>query len=407
MARKTFNGRMTVNKLHLLWIFLLTACSAVTPEPNESKSITIASFNVSMEARNYTDPDNQSELAPGPQVLMEHLATGQHPQIKNIAEIIQRTKPDIVLLNEFDFIDNPKHGVQAFVKNYLAHSHNGSVPIHYPHVFYAQSNTGLPTPFDLDNNGEYEKFGADAQGFGMYSGHYGMVLLSKYPIVNEDIRTFQRFLWADMPNALVPIDPVSGKPFYNEWEWGNLRLSSKSHWDIPVRINDEVIRVLASHPTPPVFDGPEDRNGKRNHDEIRFWLDYITPGQDDYIYDDRGNYGGLTNGAKFVILGDQNASADRVNDTKSVIAQLLASNQVNDVFTPQSEAGRLNRPENPYAKYHTASWGARADYVIPSKHFEVLDGGVFWPSHDDALHRLVADRASSSDHRLVWLQLSM
>ncbi len=56
-----------------------------------------------------------------------------------------------------------------------------------------------------------------------------------------------------------------------------LRLSSKSHWDIPLQIGGAIVHVLTAHPTPPVFDGPEDRNGCRNHDEIRLWSDYIDP----------------------------------------------------------------------------------------------------------------------------------
>ena len=54
-----------------------------------------------------------------------------------------------------------------------------------------------------------------------------------------------------------------------------LRLSCKIHWDVPVQIGSETVHFLVSHPTPPAFDGPEDRNGRRNHDEIRFWADYI------------------------------------------------------------------------------------------------------------------------------------
>ena len=210
-----------------------------------------------------------------------------------------------------------------------------------------------------------------------------------------------------MPGALKPIDPKTKQPFYTDWEWKSLRLSSKSHWDIPIDVQGETIHVLASHPTPPVFDGAEDRNGKTNHDEIRFWLDYITPEQGDYIYDDHGVIGQLSAGAKFVILGDQNASPDRINDTKPVISALLSSKQVNNHFTPSSQAGETNRPDNSYGQYHTASWGARADYVIPSKLFSVISGGVFWPVEGDELYRLVKDRARSSDHRLVWLKLAM
>ena len=59
------------------------------------------------------------------------------------------------------------------------------------------------------------------------------------------------------------------------------------------RSGSTTLHVLASHPTPPTFDGPEDRNGRRNHDEIRFWADYISPGQSGYIVDDEGRSGGI------------------------------------------------------------------------------------------------------------------
>ena len=393
-------------RLLALYLLFFSGWTAAAAEPT-SPSLVVASFNVSMEATNYTQESASGTAIKGPQILMQHLASGTHPQIRNIAEIIQRTQPDIILLNEFDYIENPKHGIRAFIDNYLKTPQQGAAPQDYPYFFYAPSNTGLPTTFDLDNNGKHDLFGADAQGFGLYAGHYGMVLLSKYPIQTQQVRTFQRFLWSDMPGALAPLDAKTGQPFYSILEWDNLRLSSKSHWDIPVEVHGSVIRVLASHPTPPVFDGAEDRNGRRNHDEIRFWLDYITPGKSDYIYDDRGVFGGLAEDAHFVILGDQNASPDRSNDTPSVISQLLASFRVNTSLTPESKAGQQNRPDNPYGKHHTAGWGARADYVIPSQRLQVQESGVFWPSEGDPLHRLVKDRASSSDHRLVWVKLSI
>ena len=83
----------------------------------------------------------------------------------------------------------------------------------------------------------------------------------------------RQFRWADMPGNLIPTD------FYSPEEQAALRLSSKSHWDVPVRIGRRTVHFLVSHPTPPTFDGPEDRNGRRNHDEIRFWADYVAGGR--------------------------------------------------------------------------------------------------------------------------------
>src|SRR4029450_2753556 len=120
-----------------------------------------------------------------------------------------------------------------------------------------------------------------------FPGQYGMVVYSKYPIDLRAARTFQLFKWKDMPGNAMPTD------FYSPEEQAVLRLSSKSHWDVPIRVRGTTVHFLVSHPTPPTFDGPEDRNGRRNHDEIRFWADYITPGKSWYIYDDKGRRGGL------------------------------------------------------------------------------------------------------------------
>ena len=120
-----------------------------------------------------------------------------------------------------------------------------------------------------------------------------MVVLSKYKIAEPEVRTFQNFLWKDIPARLVPRNKDQ-QPFYAPEIMEHLRLSSKSHWDIPIQAKGKTVHFLVTHPTPPVFDGPEDRNGCRNHDEIRFFSDYITEGKSDYIYDDNGRNGGLS-----------------------------------------------------------------------------------------------------------------
>jgi 3-phytase len=132
-----------------------------------------------------------------------------------------------------------------------------------------------------------------------------MAVYSKYPIDTATIRTFQNFLWKDMPGALLPDNSSTRavNEYYSPAELNVFRLSSKSHWDGRINIKGEIIHALVSHQTPPVFDDPEDRNGKRNYDEIRFRADYVTPGKDSYIYDDRRTVGGLAPHASFVIMG--------------------------------------------------------------------------------------------------------
>lgn len=379
---------------------------AIKPSSEPEQLVRVATFNVSMEALNYL-PHVRGK---SPNVKGNELSkalNSDHQQIKNIAEIIQRTNPDIILLNEFDRENDSDTAIQHFLKEYLGKSQNGQKPVAYPFVFQGAVNTGVATSFDLNSDKKKGQLPADTHGFGYFPGHFGMVLLSKYPIDQKTIRTFQLFKWKDMPNALQPIDPATQKPWYSQEAWQNLRLSSKSHWDIPVNVNGKTLHVLASHPTPPVFDGPEDRNGKRNHDEIRFWSDYITQEQSGYIYDDKGTKGGITPNSSFVIMGDQNASSVDGDAVKSGITNLLNHQNIQDPL-PKSEGGKKHSDQNPNAQHHTAYWRMRADYVLPSKSgITLIDSGVFWPLPESPEYRLIKDRAASSDHRLVWVDINL
>jgi endonuclease/exonuclease/phosphatase family metal-dependent hydrolase len=368
-------------------------------------SLRVATFNVSMEATNYIEKGE----TPSSTALVVRLGSGENQQIKNIAEIIQRIDPDVILLNEFDLL-NENDGILAFKKNYLEVSQQGQNPIQFPYHYVGPVNTGMPSPFDLNNDNKREGYGNDAYGYGLYEGQYAMVLLSKYPIEMQKIRTFQHFKWRDMPNALRPeikSDSIDSKYWYHDAEWADFRLSSKSHWDIPVNVNGTEIHLLAMHPTPPNFDGAEDRNGKRNHDEIRLMADYLSTQSSQYIYDDEGQRGGLSKKSRFVLVGDFNATDIGDKHRLGVIEQLTEHTLVNNRVIPVSD-GAKEANSAPYANRYTAYWGARADYVLPSTFgFQVTDAGVFWPVKSDTLYRLVKDRKASSDHRLVWVDLSI
>ena len=383
---------------NLLLLFFCTSGGSAL----QANELTIATFNVSMESENYVPAGTKL----GPHVLADLLAKGNHPQIKNIAAIIQQVQPDILLLNEFDYIDDPKQGIELFIENYLSVSQNGGKPINYPYYFYQTVNTGVPSGFDLDRNGKANHGAEDAWGFGHYPGQYGMMILSKYPLDKVNTRTFQHFKWRDMPGHRKPTLP-DGSAWFDEKVMAKMPLSSKSHWDIPVSIDGKPLHLLVSHPTPPVFDGPENRNGHRNHDEVRFWVDYLNS-KENYHYDDQGKTGGYQSSAPFVILGDLNSSPDEGDSHKEAITALVNHPKIQQEKVPASQGGALNMPSNPNAKHHTAFWKMRADYVLPSKiGIQVIDSGVFWPTPNDANYHLIASREASSDHRLVWVKLKL
>ena len=394
---------MKKSLLHLTMTMALTYMSTT-----QAEQLKIATFNVSMEALNY-QPQGNRDMSTVTNKALQIALDNNHQQIRNIAEIIQRVNPDIILLNEFDNQennDNNQHqSLKKFMTHYLNTNQNDQSAIHYPYFYQGPVNTGVNSGYDLDGNGKKGVLPGDGFGYGHFPGHFGMALLSKYPINLKNIRTFQYFKWQDMPNALKPIDPITSKPWFSEEAWKNSRLSSKSHWDIPVEVNGKTIHILASHPTPPVFDGPEDRNGKRNHDEIRFWTDYITTENSAYIYDDKGKKGGLKASSPFVILGDLNASNVDGSAIISGISNLLTHDNIQDVM-PHSQGAKEHTLDKENAKHHTAFWRMRADYVLPSKTgIDIKNSGVYWPTVDEDTFRLIKDRAASSDHRMVWVDI--
>ena len=381
-------------------------------------------------------------------------------QIRNIAAIIQAVRPDVLLLNEFnnDGTGTDYGALEGFQKNYLAHAQSlNSVdggelqkPISYPFMQNYATNTGLPSGMDLHNTGYDENDPNDAYGFGFYHGHYAFALMSKYEIDTDNTRTFQTFKRKDLPDAVMPTINVCdgsrelpegmkcGDPWFSASEWENVRLSSKNHVDAPIIIpqknGNTIIHAFLSHPTPPAFDTVTDNNKYRNSEENAFWLYYINGAGNDpqtvisaQIYDDNGNIGGFS-GDSFVVMGDLNADAQirtgkdpRFNGIQRLMSSPLVNQsvaQADGAFVPASLGGAqasLRRP-HPFPNTRTSTFGARADYSVPSANLKVLDSGVYWQGEDESGrllfndHRIGergTDKEISSDHRLVWVSIQL
>ena len=321
-----------------------------------------------------------------------------HPRLRRAAARIQALAPHILLVNELAYDQPGAPGYEAgappgqnarrFAEQYLAVPQADSLQGQSYQTVMLPVNTGQPSGYDLNNDGRVvteipsvprspddgrvprrtaagRAFGHDAWGFGAFPGQYGMAVFvrSGLDVLRDSIRTFRHFRWAAMPGAARPRDTTSGHPWHSDREWRAMRLSSKSHWDVPVRLPDgTVLHLLASHPTPPAFDGPARRNASRNHDEIRFWVDYVN--DESYIEDDSGRGGGLSADASFVIVGDLNADPDDKSRFRDAIRSLLEHPRVNDVRPRASSPDSAKAA--PLDADDTARWGKRVDYVLPS-----------------------------------------
>lgn len=391
-------------------LLLLAACSTRmdTHEPAsmDAPTLRVATYNTSL----YSDEGGG---------LVRELE-GDSAHARKIAAVLQRVRPDLVLLNEFDY-DEAGRAADLFQHNYLETAQpGGGEPLRYPYRYLAPVNTGVPSGLDLDGNGETSgegrNRGNDAWGYGLHPGQYGMLVLSRHPIEAEQVRTFRLLKWSAMPDAAPPIDPASRRAFYSDEVWRQLRLSSKSHWDVPVRTPGGVVHFLVSHPTPPVFDGPEDRNGARNADEIRLWREYLSPGDKTWLCDDAGRCGGLPEGERFVIAGDLNNDPVDGDGRHDAIVELLEHPRVLRMATPRSEGGaetarahaakgvaHRGAPEHVTGDFGPKAGTMRLDYVLPSVGFVAKGSGVFWPKRGEP----DAAIADGSDHHPVWVDLGL
>lgn len=278
--------------------------------------------------------------------------------------VIAHLAPDILLLTDFDY-DYDGLALAALAEQ-----------LDYPHTFARRPNTGMQTDLDLDGNGRFGE-ARDAQGYGRFSGDGGMAILSRYAIAPDDVMDLSDVLWRDVKGAVLPTTMTSDVAAVQ-------RLSTSGHWIVPVATPAGLVTLLAYAATPPVFDGPEDRNGLRNRDELRIWTHVLN-----------GEYGASPEG--FVMLGNANLDPDDGDGLRAAMAEFLGDSRLQD----------------PLAGRRTADWDddgpgdLRVSYVLPAVTWAVKNAGVFWPAPDEANAELLGDDGLAAGvHHLVWVDIS-
>jgi endonuclease/exonuclease/phosphatase family metal-dependent hydrolase len=311
----------------------------------------------------------------GPGLLLRDILGGEDSQIAATAEVIAAAQADILLLQGVDF-DAGGLALAAMAER-LA-----TAGADYPHRMALRPNTGQRTGLDLDGDGRSWR-ARDAQGYGFFNGQAGMALLSRYPI--GEVQDFSGFLWSDLPeSAAADVLPPEALPV--------LRLASVAGWDVEIALPGGPMRILATHASAPVFDGPEDRNGWRNHDELRFWQLYLDGWAPEGVT-------GFT-ASRFALMGTLNVDPARGEGRRAGLRGLLDHPRLQDPV-----------PRRPGGGTETADWpdpvpgDLRVDYILPAKGLRVSDAGVVWPEGEgEGLPLSVV--AAASDHRLVWVDLA-
>jgi hypothetical protein len=364
---------------------LATSISLATSLAFGSMALTdtlrIAHFNVGLERD-------------GPGLLLDALHKGKDRQVLAVQKIIQHVQPDILVLNGFDS-DADLVALKLFSDQLAAQNWIMA------YSFSAEQNGGVDSLHDLNNDG-YLGDKADAFGYADFQGQGGMAILSKHPILYPEIQDFTDFLWQDLSDPSWPIDS-NNESFHSQAEKDILPLHSAGAWIIPVETPDGLLSIMMSHSTPPVFDGPEDANGKRNLDQMRFWS---------HVLDGRiGNVNG-----PFVLALGLNADPLDGEGANQTLRDFLASPKIADLEPTKTgdehvdETSGHKTPSN----QDTADWrepipgDLRVDYVLPSHELKTTTSGVFWPSENSPEFEWLSQaQEGGTRHRLVWVDVEL
>lgn len=330
----------------------------------------------------------------GPGLLLQDILKNKDDQIAAVVKIITKLQPDILVLNGFDN-DADLFALGAFAQRLRGEG------LDLRHLFAPAQNSGVASGLDLNGNG-YLGDGADALGFGDFWGQGAMALLSRYPIDVDGVQDFTSFLWRDMIDPSLPAKE-NGNPYYSAKVTAKLPLHSHGAWVVPIKTSLGKLEILVSHSTPPVFDGPEDRNGLRNADQARFWLHFLD-----------GKIGNVSE--SFVAALGLNADPYDGDGAVEVVRELLQHPKVIDPHQSSigaAQAGAGSPHETPDSE-DTADWrepnpgNLRVDFILPSKTLTVIDSGVFWPAETEEGAALVdAAQAAGTRHKLVWLDVAL
>lgn len=331
--------------------------------------------------------------------LISSLGTGNHTQARAMAQTAQINNPDVLVLTGVTY-DEDEQVADLLRTRYLASGQNSEDGLDYPYAFTAPTNSGRDSGVDLDGDGTIGGPG-DAIGYGEYSGQYGMVIFSKYPIDESQVRTFQNFLWTDLPESSLPEDA------YSQLEESVLRLQETSMWDVPVEVGDQVVHIVASS----VADSGDSSTEVERRDDLRRLLADYASGNAWYLYDDDGQQGGLAPGHDLVVAGTPVVNSGSSEN----LTALLGSSALQD---PEPEAvtetelserpGLLSETDSVATRAVEFDEDPRASFVLPSATLDVSGSGVFWPGEGERGYEVVnPESAYALEDRLVWVDVSI
>lgn len=333
-------------KILLLITFLVTSC--------EAKNIKIIHYNI-------------KELS-SPKLSKENL------QIKEVKAVLKDYEPDLLFINElqYDIPGSPNN-------NYMSEGINldnlkNLLGLKNRYISFYPANTGKKAK--KNSNGEYyadpntpgARELADQVNFGTIPHQYSSGLISKYPIVQENVITDLK--WKDFNRNidLSKFKAADGNELPRDME-----LFDKNFLDVTIDIKGKEIHVIVLHTVPAYhFGNKNSPNYFRNRDQLRFLEWYLTGKTD--IDVDLINIKPINN-ETFIAAGDWNVDPKSDNPGAEILKSLLKKTNpwisLEDMTFTNEGSGYGPKP-----------FRLMLDYMVSSKNINFKTGKIMHPSFE-------------------------
>lgn len=291
--------------------------------------------------------------------MLRDLRAAKDTQAEAALDVIASAAPDVLLLLDIDW-DHGGAGLAGLADRLAEHG------LDYSYRLSLSPVSGVPSGFDLDGDGDAHG-PRDALGYGWFTGDSGLALLSRYPLgPPEDL---SGTLWADRSGA-AEVLPEAARAV--------VPLATTAQWIVPLAVGDTTITLVTLAAGTPVFDGPEDRNGLRNRDELALVAELAAHAE------------------LPLVLGRGNIDPETGEGYRDAMRALLDLPGLQDA-APEGAGGLA-----------TAAWDRpgpmRVDYVLPPRALRVTGAGVVWPEAGDPLLTTVE---AAGTGRLVWVDVAV
>lgn len=302
---------------------------------------------------------NLTANAPGE--LNENLMGANNLQAGHLADSISESNADVVVLTN---MDADQAALDTFRDQYLNNAEDDRPDVDYQYSYLAVGSKGLQSGADLNADGVIGE-AQDAWGQGAFEEQGSVVVLSKYPVDEDQVTAVSKLKWQDVANNQLHHTKLDGVLA------ASIPVMNTGLWDIPLEYRGKRVHVVATQTEPENQD--QDLAAARQSDELKVVSDYLAG--KDYVRTDEGEKAKGVGDEKFVIAGALNLQDSGQSRIEPFLKGLNRENALN-------ESG---------------------SYLVPDASWEIVGQGRIeqsQPPLDEAIPTIIAEPGA-----LIWTDI--